>query len=84
MPGPGAYNGNYRTITRNTPRSIFGSALREKNTFYDTSGKHFPGPGAYNSSALIGKEGKNVTISPRRPDTSPQVGVGVPGPGAYD
>lgn len=32
----------------------------------------------------MGKDGKSTIISPRRPDTSPQVGVGNPGPGQYD
>jgi len=45
--------------------------MREKNTFYDTNTKLYPGPGTYNSGSITGKEGKSVTMSPRRPDTSP-------------
>ena len=71
MPGPGQYNGNYKTITRNAPQPIFGSAGRDKNTFYDTGSKFNPGPGAYNFRKMIGNEGRHNTISPRRPDTSP-------------
>jgi hypothetical protein len=32
----------------------------------------------------MGKDGKSITISPRRPDTSPQVGIDTPGPGTYE
>jgi hypothetical protein len=33
---------------------------------------------------MLGKDSKAITISPRRPDTSPQTGKDVPGPGTYD
>ena len=71
FPGPGAYNGNFKTVTRNSPKQVFGTANRDKNTFYDTGAKNVPGPGTYPQNGLMGRDGKSVTISPRRPDTSP-------------
>lgn len=47
MPGPGAYEDKYKTKTRNAPASVFGSANRDKNTFYDSMAKFNPGPGTY-------------------------------------
>eukprot|EP00347_Sterkiella_histriomuscorum_P004104 403361737 len=84
VPGPGAYKGNYRVLTRNDPQPIFGSSTRDKNTFYDTQTKLFPGPGTYNSKGTMRQDGKTITMSPRRPDTSPQVSKDTPGPGTYD
>lgn len=84
IPGPGAYEDKYKAKTRNAPNSVFGSANRDKNTFYDSMAKFNPGPGAYDQRNVVGEEGKSVTMSPRRPDTSPQRGKDTPGPGAYD
>ena len=42
-----------------------------------------PGPGSYNGKEFIGKEGSRAVRSPKRPDTSPSFGRGVPGPGHY-
>jgi hypothetical protein len=36
VPGPGSYQGNYRVGTRADPKTIIGTAARDKNTFYDT------------------------------------------------
>ena len=58
VPGPGQYNQNYRTITRNSPQSIFGTGNRDKNTFYDTTTKQFPGPGQYQRKEFTGVEGR--------------------------
>jgi hypothetical protein len=35
-PGPGAYNADYRTVTRNDPRGVIGTAGRDRNSFYDS------------------------------------------------
>ena len=71
IPGPGNYNSNFKVVTRNQPNSFIGTANRDKNTFYDTGAKFNPGPGAYNQKNLVGNEGKSISISPRRPDTTP-------------
>lgn len=84
MPGPGAYSGDYKTIAKNAPYSVFGSSGRNKNSFYDTNSKYNPGPGTYQHKKIVGADGRYTTISPRRPDTSPHTGVGVPGPGTYN
>ena len=70
-PGPGSYKSNFRVLTRNEPKPIFGSASRDQNTFYTTQARYNPGPGTYNYKNIIGHDGKTVTMSPRRPDTSP-------------
>lgn len=71
IPGPGRYDANYKAMIKGEPRPVFGSASRDKQTFYETTTKIYPGPGAYESKQMVGKEGKNVVMSARRPDTSP-------------
>ena len=69
-PGPGTYEGNFKVSKRNDPRPIFGSATRNKQAFYETLSRMNPGPGTYQLKSIVGT-GKTITISPRRPDTSP-------------
>ncbi len=35
VPGPGTYAGNYKYVKKSDGTSVFGSAQRDKNTFYD-------------------------------------------------
>ncbi len=69
IPGPGAYQGDYKVVTKSDPQPIFGSSNRDKNTFYDTQVRYNPGPGAYELKGIVGKDGNSISISPRRPDT---------------
>ena len=84
LPGPGHYEDKYQAKVKNAPTMVFGSANRDKNTFYDSMVKLNPGPGQYEQKNVLGKDAASVTMSPRRPDTSPQRGKDTPGPGSYE
>jgi hypothetical protein len=84
VPGPGAYQKNHSLVTRNTGTNVFGSASRDKNTFYDLGTSGNPGPGTYSNQNIVGKEGQSVIMSPRRPDTTPTMCKDTPGPGTYN
>jgi len=65
---------------QSSPRYVFGSSDRQKKSFYDSASKHNPGPGTY---ALPNTSSSCHSMTPRRPDTAPQVGLLSPGPAAY-
>lgn len=58
-------------VARNGGAPIFATAGRERNSFYDTGVKFNPGPGAYSTIDIMGKDGKSAMIIGKRPDTSP-------------
>ena len=77
IPGPGSYEHNKNNVLTRNPKYTFGSELKGKS--YKTFA---PGPGAYNFTELVGKEGAKITIGMRLNNTMMN-GINTPGPGAY-
>ncbi len=74
-PGPAAYLSLSRVSTLGCR---FGKAPRDRSPRTPS-----PGPGAYSTREIVGKEGARPVIVSRRPDTSPRFGASSPGPCAY-
>lgn len=45
IPGPGQYNPKDDSMFKTVPKSIFGTANRTQNSFYDSKAAKGPGPG---------------------------------------
>jgi hypothetical protein len=83
-PGPGQYrNTSSETYKKSAPKFGFGSSPRGDDKALKIKSM-IPGPGQYAYLNKVGSEGMKYTMTPRRPDTTPVVGVNSPGPGIYN
>ena len=83
-PGPGNYSSLDESFTKKTaPKYGFGTGSREE--LVNSKNPTKVGPGAYEISPFIGKEGKSSSISPKLNDIfQEKESRNKPGPGSYE